>query len=216
MRSRPALVLAVLALPLLAGCLGAADPAGSDDPADGGGRQGRVARGAVGETGTSERPETLYLSFDRLEAVPDSMDRDGWGFRYGGDVCVVDPASPPSLLPCWGRVFGGPALASHSAGAPARLSIWLQGTAAEPVVAEASLAADGAVVAEGRSQPVMPTPGTQAPGDEGCVLAEADLPLAADVPGGTGLALTVRVPGLFGGDCHGGGEGGNRLAIGMA
>jgi hypothetical protein len=199
---------AALCVLLLSGCVADDDPPAAED----GG--GRTSRGLPPEE-YAEGPETLYLVYegsDRLSPRPSPYAMDGAGFAMGGPGCRSALSTPE---PCWSATYEGPAMAAHRAGDPVHLRLMFQGLAAFPVTLEAWLATPDGRLAEGRSQTFMPAPGTVAPGPDGCVLAEVAMALGADVPGGTDLALGLRVDGVVGAECYGGGVEGSRLLIGV-
>ena len=209
---RPLLLSSCLVVALLAGC--ATQDAKAPDGAVGGGRTSH------GDSPSGEGPETLYLvrtdGGTRLSPDPDPYPREGGGFAIGSRECSGMTPATGGNYDCWSGVFTGPTESTHAAGEPVHLWFYMQGkpTADSPVVADARLYSHGEPVANGTSQPMSPGPGTVVPGDDGCALAEVDLPLGAAVPAGDELSLVLRVDGIIGSECYGGGKDGSRLLLG--
>ncbi|MEA3165924.1 MAG: hypothetical protein QOJ26_793 [Thermoplasmata archaeon] len=213
MRGASLLLVAITASALLAGCLD--DGADADDQAAADDEAARIARGVEAESNGAPGPETLYLwreDEDRLKPEPSDYPFEGWGFAEGGSECG------PTRAICWGTTYVGPTSWAHHAGDPVHVLVWINGAMTPPpdAVLDVWLEADGGTLAEGHAAPVQPLPGTPAPGAEGCVLATVDLTLPGELAAGVEVGLGLRVDGLFGNDCFGGGTEGSRVVFDTA
>lgn len=203
-----------------AGCLGESDaptPDTGETPAE----EGRIARGGrdfrEAEVATVPGPETLYFRWapngDYLSPDPDPYPLEGSGFSQGGTHCPVMVFPAPFVNACWGTAAGGSNRVPHLAGDSIHIAIWLHG---EPpptgsVALKAALQVEEEMVAEGVSESGTPTTGTPVPGPDGCTLFEVDLVLPADLPAESALVVELRAEDLWGSECTGGGEHGNRI-----
>lgn len=158
------------------------------------------------------REETLYLievsTGDRLLANPDTDPMEGWGIAMGGGTCSGNGA-------CWGGHYEGPVHARHTVGESVTLDLWVElvAPAASPLDLVASLHQDrDQVLSASATQPLQPSPpGTPAPGNEGCIHLQVEGALTKDLEEKADMRLDLRVDGMDGAICTGGGTEGNRL-----